>query len=57
MSISPGVRLIMELLKELGVDPDDVMTTCPSFFGLDGECTGLVVLEGEGKGRVKGVGQ
>ena len=43
MSISPGVRLIMELLKEPGVDPDDVMTTCPSFFGLDGECTGLEI--------------
>ena len=35
----------MELLKELGVDPDDVMTTCPSFFALDGECTGLEIVE------------
>ena len=44
-SFSIFVRLIMELLKELGVDPDDVMTTCPSFFALDGECTGLEIVE------------
>eukprot|EP00731_Ephydatia_muelleri_P037846 Em0578g2a len=45
VSISPGVRLIMELLKELRVDPDDVMTTCPSFFGLDaGHLVGVVQL-------------
>ena len=38
----------MELLKEIGVDADDIMTKCPPFVGLEGELSEQEPMKGGG---------